>query len=81
MPGSFRGCRDALQPHGSGQFWPHLTLEGNGKKLQWAPSADIGETDKEYVIRAPFCSANCQMHLTVETIQYPTNVDRRGIRN
>lgn len=37
----------------SSQFWPRLTLEGNGgKKLQWAPSADISETDKEYVIRA-----------------------------
>jgi HSP20 family protein len=32
--------------------WPHLTTEGNGKKLDWAPSADISETDKEYVIRA-----------------------------
>jgi HSP20 family protein len=36
----------------SGQYWPRLTLEGNGKKLQWAPSADISETDKEYTIRA-----------------------------
>jgi HSP20 family protein len=25
---------------------------GNGKKLDWAPSADISETDKEYLIRA-----------------------------
>src|ERR1700675_2404649 len=31
---------------------PRLTTEGNGKKLEWAPSADISETDKEYVIRA-----------------------------
>ena len=29
-----------------------LALGGNGKKLEWAPSADISETDKEYVIRA-----------------------------
>jgi HSP20 family protein len=36
----------------SGQYWPRLTLEGNGKNLQWAPSADISETDKEYTIRA-----------------------------
>jgi HSP20 family protein len=36
----------------SGQFWPRLALEGEGKRLQWAPSADISETDKEYVIRA-----------------------------
>ena len=32
--------------------FPRLSLEGNGKKLDWAPSADISETDKEYVIRA-----------------------------
>jgi len=31
--------------------WQRLAL-GNGKKLDWAPSADISETDKEYVIRA-----------------------------
>jgi HSP20 family protein len=29
-----------------------LALAGNGKKLDWSPSADISETDKEYVIRA-----------------------------
>jgi HSP20 family protein len=33
--------------------FPQLALESNGgRKLQWAPSADISETDKEYVIRA-----------------------------
>lgn len=32
--------------------WPQLTLERNGSKPEWAPSADISETDKEYVIRA-----------------------------
>ena len=37
----------------SGQFWPRLAPEGNGgAKLRWAPSADISETDKEYLIRA-----------------------------
>jgi HSP20 family protein len=41
------------------QFWPRLTLEGNGgKKLQWAPSADISETDKEYLIRAELPAVN-----------------------
>jgi HSP20 family protein len=29
-----------------------LAPRGNGKKLEWSPSADISETDKEYVIRA-----------------------------
>jgi len=33
--------------------WPRLALEGSsGNKLDWAPSADISETDKEYLIRA-----------------------------
>ena len=27
-------------------------LAGNGRKLDWSPSADISETDKEFVIRA-----------------------------
>jgi HSP20 family protein len=37
----------------SNHYWPRLALEGNGgKKVQWAPSADISETEKEYVIRA-----------------------------
>jgi len=32
--------------------WPRLSLEGNAGKLEWSPSADISETDAEYVIRA-----------------------------
>jgi HSP20 family protein len=32
--------------------WSRLALGDNGKKLDWSPSADISETDKEYVIRA-----------------------------
>lgn len=32
---------------------PGLSVEGDGgAKLQWSPSADISETDKEYLIRA-----------------------------
>ena len=31
--------------------FPRLALEG-GRKLDWAPSADISETDQEYLIRA-----------------------------
>jgi HSP20 family protein len=43
----------------SGQFWPRLAPEGNGgRKLQWAPSADISETDKEYLIRAELPAVN-----------------------
>ncbi len=33
--------------------WPQAALEGNGgRKLEWSPSTDISETEKEYVIRA-----------------------------
>jgi len=32
--------------------WSRMGLPGNGKKFDWAPSADISETEKEYVIRA-----------------------------
>jgi HSP20 family protein len=31
---------------------PRLSLERSGKKLEWAPSTDISETEKEYLIRA-----------------------------
>ena len=31
--------------------WPRLSTTGS-EPLEWAPSADISETDKEYVIRA-----------------------------
>ncbi len=37
---------------------PRLALEGSGRKLDWAPSADISETDKEYVIRAELPAVN-----------------------
>ena len=33
--------------------WPRVSLPANGgAKFEWSPSADISETDKEYVIRA-----------------------------
>jgi HSP20 family protein len=35
-----------------------LALEGSGKKLEWTPSADISETEKEYVIRAELPAVN-----------------------
>lgn len=31
--------------------WPRIPGDGE-KKLEWAPTADISETDKEYMIRA-----------------------------
>ncbi len=38
-----------LMPSGFAR-WPQLS--GNGGKSEWAPSADISETEKEYMIRA-----------------------------
>ena len=32
--------------------WPRGLREGSGGKFEWSPSADISETDQEYVIRA-----------------------------
>lgn len=33
--------------------WPRLSREaGDGSSLEWSPSADISETEKEYLIRA-----------------------------
>lgn len=32
--------------------WPRINVPSNGNKLDWTPSADISETEKEYVIRA-----------------------------
>ena len=32
--------------------WPRFTLPSNGETAEWAPSADISETEKEYLIRA-----------------------------
>ncbi len=37
---------------GSLARWPRSLLEAGGGKLDWSPSADISETDQEYVIRA-----------------------------
>jgi HSP20 family protein len=32
--------------------WPRVALPSNGEKAEWAPSADVSETEKEYLIRA-----------------------------
>jgi len=32
--------------------WPRLALDADAAKLEWRPSADISETEKEYLIRA-----------------------------
>jgi HSP20 family protein len=41
-----------LLPSVFGRF-PRMNLQGNGDtKFEWSPSADISETEKEYLIRA-----------------------------
>ncbi len=46
--------------------WQRFAL-GNGKKLDWAPSADISETDKEYVIRAELPAVKKEdVHVTLD---------------
>lgn len=41
-----------LMPRSFGA-WPRLTRNGDGDTtLEWSPSADISETDKEYLVRA-----------------------------
>jgi len=32
--------------------WPRLAGSGGKRKLEWAPAADISETDQEFLIRA-----------------------------
>jgi HSP20 family protein len=54
-----------LAPH-FGRF-PRLSLEGDGRKLEWRPSTDISETDKEYVIRAELPAVKKEdVHVTVD---------------
>jgi HSP20 family protein len=45
-----------LMPRGFARWPPQVAQvaqeDDGGSKLEWAPSADVSETDKEYVIRA-----------------------------
>jgi len=54
----------------SGNFarWPRLALGSeNDRKVEWSPSADISETDKEYVIRAELPAVKKEdVHVTFE---------------
>jgi HSP20 family protein len=48
--------------------WPRIAFEGAaGKKLEWAPSADISETEKEFVIRAELPAVKKEdVHVTLD---------------
>jgi len=48
-------------------YYSRATLDSNGKKADWSPSADISETDKEYVIRAELPAVKKEdVHVTYE---------------
>jgi HSP20 family protein len=32
--------------------WPRFTLPTNGERVEWSPSADVSETENEFLIRA-----------------------------
>ncbi|MGH8310729.1 MAG: Hsp20/alpha crystallin family protein [Steroidobacteraceae bacterium] len=50
--GGFDDVFNRMLPSAFGR-WPRIALEGNGgKTVEWAPSADISETDTEYLVRA-----------------------------
>jgi HSP20 family protein len=52
---------------GSGTRWPRLFTEDNGRSMSWAPTADISETDKEYLIKAELPAVKKEdVHVTVE---------------
>lgn len=38
--------------------WPRTSIDANGGKVEWAPSADISETAAEYCIRAELPAVN-----------------------
>lgn len=63
----FSGMDDMLRrmPSVFGR-WPQL--EGNGgSKMEWAPSVDISETDKEYLVRAELPAVRKDdVHVTLE---------------
>jgi len=54
----------------SGHFarWPRLALGADeNRKLEWSPSTDISETDKDYVIRAELPAVKKEdVHVTFE---------------
>jgi HSP20 family protein len=47
--------------------WPSQATASNGDTVEWAPSADISETDKEYLIRAALPAVKKEdVHVTVD---------------
>lgn len=49
----FTGIDDALaRMPGLFARWPRISVPNNGTTFEWSPSADISETEKEYLIRA-----------------------------
>jgi HSP20 family protein len=48
-------------------YYARTMPDSNGKKADWSPSADISETDKEYVIRAELSAVKKEdVHVTYD---------------
>jgi HSP20 family protein len=62
------------------QFWPsgRALPESVDAKLQWAPSADISETDQEYLVRAELPAVQKEdVHVTLEDSVLTIRGERR----
>jgi HSP20 family protein len=52
---------------GSSMRWPRFVADDQNRALEWAPSADISETDKEFLIKAELPAVKKEdVHVTVE---------------
>ena len=59
--------------------WPRLS--NAGEKLEWAPSADISETDQEYVIRAELPAVKKEdVEVTVDTGMITIKGERKQLQ-
>ena len=47
--------------------WPHFLGPNLEREIEWSPSVDISETDKEYLFRAELPAVNkADVHITVD---------------
>ena len=69
----------------SGHFarWPRLALGADeNRKLEWSPSTDISETDKDYVIRAELPAVKKEdVHVTFEDGMISIKGERKQHKN
>lgn len=57
----------SLTPRAAGS-WPRIAFsDENGSKMEWTPSADISETDSEFLVRAELPAVRKEdVHVTVD---------------